>query len=157
LIRAASLFRIKTSVVLLLGAGALSLCGSPALAATPLDGVWSVTITIPESPTSTLNQTLSVTLNVSPLGDSLVGRMTITDSQGRTVGGVWRQVGKHISITYELPCSSGDTCATLVMMARLKADRLKNGQVIVMWDVPDNKNPALFQTSVGSFTGTRGQ
>jgi len=152
----ASLFRIKTSVVLLLGA-ALCLCGSPAPAATPLDGVWSVTITIPQSPNSTLNQTLSVTLNVSPLGDSLVGRLTITDSQNRTVGGVWRQVGKHISITYELPCNAGDTCATLVMMAKLKADRLKNGQVIVMWDVPDNRNPALFQTSMGSFTGSRGQ
>ena len=126
-------------------------------AANPLDGVWSVTITIPQSPNSTLNQTVSVTMNVSPLGDSLVGRMTITDSQNRIVGGVWRQVGKHISISYELPCGSSDTCATLVMLARLKGDRLKGGQVIVMWDVPNDKDPALYQTSNGSFAGTRGQ
>ena len=127
-------------------------------AANPLDGVWSVNITIPQSPNSTLNQTLSVTMNVSPLGDSLVGRMTITDSQNRTVGGVWRQVGKRISITYELPCGGpSDTCATLVMLAKLKGDRLKAGQAIVMWDVPADKDPALYQTSNGSFAGTRGQ
>jgi hypothetical protein len=137
---------------------ALCLTATNVLAANPLDGVWSVTITIPQSPNSTLNQTLAVTMNVTPLGDSLVGRLTITDSQNRTVGGVWRQVGKHISITYELPCgASGDTCATLVMLAKLKGDRLKGGQVIVVWDVPDNKDPALYQTSNGSFTGSRGQ
>jgi hypothetical protein len=146
----------KARVALLI-ATSLGLFVPRVWAANPLDGVWSVTMTIPQAPNSTLNQTLSVTLNVSPLGDSLVGRMTITDSQNRMVGGVWRQVGKHISITYELPCGGpSDTCATLVMLARLKGDRLKGGQVIVMWDVPDGKDPALYQTSNGSFIGTRG-
>jgi hypothetical protein len=155
--RSALSFMRKAQPVVLL-VTALCVAAPQVLAANPLDGVWSVTLTIPQSPNSTLNQTLSVTMNVSPLGDSLVGRMTITDSQNRTVGGVWRQVGKHISITYELPCGGpSDTCATLVMLARLKGDRLKGGQVIVMWDVPDDKDPALYQTSNGSFTGTRGQ
>jgi hypothetical protein len=148
----------RKAQVALLVVTSLGLFVPPVWAANPLDGVWSVTMTIPQSPNSSLNQTLSVTLNVSPLGDSLVGRMTITDSQNRMVGGVWRQVGKHISITYELPCGGpSDTCATLVMLARLKGDRLKGGQVIVMWDVPNDKDPALYQTSNGSFTGTRGQ
>src|ERR1700742_4400407 len=67
------------------------------------DGRWTFNITIPESPTSGTKQTMTVTLDVSPRGTSLNGRLTVTDSQNRTVSGAWRQFGTPISVTYELP------------------------------------------------------
>src|ERR1041385_6642866 len=68
------------------------------------DGRWVFTIAITATPFGHVPQILTVTLDVSPRGDSLNGRLTVTDSQNRTVSGGWRQVGKRISVTYELPC-----------------------------------------------------
>src|ERR1044071_5385949 len=83
---------------------ALLLTSLPANAAgQSFEGRWMFTITIPESPTSNANRTFTVTLDVSPRGDSLNGRLTVTDADNRSVSGAWRQVGKRISITYELP------------------------------------------------------
>ena len=126
------------------------------LAAPKLDGRWRVTLTIPEAPGGRNTRDLTLNLNVTPLGDSLVGRLTITDGQNRTVGGVWRQVGKQISITYEMPCGNGDiACGTLILLGRVKGDLLKRGQVIVIWDAPNDQNPALYDTSNGTFSGFR--
>src|SRR5258706_9756488 len=87
------------TLVLLLLTGAQAVAGGKSF-----DGRWVFTITIPESPTSATQQTLTVTIEASPRGDSLNGRLTATDSQNRTVSGAWRQVGKRVSVTYELPC-----------------------------------------------------
>jgi hypothetical protein len=137
---------------------ALLLAGlPPAAAAKGFEGRWAFTITIPESPTSKVQRTFTVTLDVSPRGDSLNGRLTATDDSNRTVSGAWRQVGKRISITYELPCADdGSTpCASVVMLGKMKGDLLKKGTVVVLWDTPNDGNPALFDTSNGKFNGER--
>jgi hypothetical protein len=122
-----------------------------------LDGKWRLNITIPVSPNSIETRTLTVEVEASPRGDSLHGRMMIRDAENRTVGGVWRQVGKRVSITYELPCTNEAPCASVVMIGKIKAEnaRIKGGSVVVMWDTPNPNNPAQYDTSVGSFTGTR--
>jgi len=124
-----------------------------------LTGSWTLTINIPESPNSTTIRTFTVTLNASPRGDSLQGRANITDQAGRMVGGAWRQVGKGVSIAYELPCPGDGPCASLILQGRVKGGGvlIKKGSVIVMWDTPNGKNPSLFDTSNGSFRGDRVQ
>jgi hypothetical protein len=83
--------------------------------------------------------------------------MTITDTEGHTVGGAWRQVAKKVSVTYELPCAGDAPCASLILTGKMKSSgtRIKNGSVIVVWDTPNDHNPALFDTSNGSFKGDR--
>jgi hypothetical protein len=124
-------------------------------AAAKLQGRWLLTITIPDAPGSDNTQTFTVNLDASPRDNSLHGRLTITDAENRTAPGVWRQSGKKFSITYELPCGVDGPCATLVLHGKIKGDRLKSGNVIVMWDEPNDNNPALFRTSTGSFGGNR--
>jgi predicted RecA/RadA family phage recombinase len=121
------------------------------------EGRWLLTITIPESPTSNSKRTITVTVEASPRGDSLNGRLTATDDNNRTVSGAWRQVGKQVSITYELPCADdGSTvCASLVMLGKVKGESVKKGKVIVMWDTQSDTNPALYDTANGSFNGER--
>jgi hypothetical protein len=138
----------------------LLLAGIPANAGgKSFEGRWLLTITIPESPTSNNRRTLTVTLDVSPRGDSLNGRLTATDGDSRAVSGAWRQVGKRISITYELPCPDDGSapCATLVMLGKIKGEGtiVKKGTVIVMWDTQSDTNPALYDTSNGSFNAQR--
>jgi hypothetical protein len=126
-------------------------------ASNELAGQWLLTITIPDSPNSATTRTFIVNVNVSPRGEGLHGRMTITDQAGRTVGGVWRQVGKDVSIAYELPCPGDFPCASLILLGRVKGGGvlIKRGAVIVTWDTASSKNPALFDTSNGSFRGDR--
>lgn len=121
------------------------------------DGRWSFTVTIPVSPTSNAQRTFTVTLDVSPRGESLNGRLTATDDLGRTVSGAWRQVGKRISIIYELPCADdgSEPCASVLMIGKMKNDLMKKGTVVVMWDTPSDTNPALYDTSNGKFNGER--
>jgi hypothetical protein len=128
-----------------------------AVASNELTGRWSLTITIPDSPGSTTTRAFVVNLDVSPRGDSLHGRLNITDEAAKTVGGAWRQVGKNVSIAYELPCPGDGPCASLILLGHVKGGGtlIKKGTVIVMWDTANNKNPALFDTSNGSFRGTR--
>lgn len=136
----------------------LSLAAMPASAAGKnFEGRWVFTITIPETPTGNSKRTLTVTLDVSPRGDSLNGRLTATDDNNRTVSGAWRQVGKRISVTYELPCPDDGSapCATLVMIGKVKGDLVKKGSVVVMWDTANDNNPALYDTSNGTFNGER--
>jgi len=139
-------------LVIVLG---MALIIPPAFANKSLEGRWSVNITIPESPNSNSNKTFTVHFDVSPRDGNLHGRLNITDEQDRTVGGVWRQVGKKVFITYELPCSGEEPCASLVMIGKVKKKKgkLKKGTVIVMWDTPNEQNPALFDTSNGKFSG----
>jgi hypothetical protein len=122
----------------------------------PLVGNWTATITIPSGPGSTDMVSSTVTFNVSPRGNSLVGRMTITDDQGQVVAGVWRNVGKQISITYEMPCDPTSTtpCGTLVLRGKVKTavGQIKGTTAFVMWDKPNGQNPALYSTSNGSFS-----
>jgi len=148
---------IRVAVVLVGLLGALVVSPS-ALAGKKLQGRWQLTITIPEAPTTDRSRSLLVTIDVSPReNDSLQGRLTISDEQSRTVGGVWRQVGKKVSIAYELPCSAGEQCASLVLLGKVKDGgvKIKNGTVIVMWDTPNEQNHALYDTSNGSFSGER--
>lgn len=128
-----------------------------ALAGNELAGRWTLTITIPESPTTTTTRTFTVTLDVIPRGESLHGRANLTDQAGKTVGAAWRQVGKNVSIAYELPCPGDSPCASLILQGRVKGGGvlMKKGSVIVMWDTANNRNPALYDTSNGSFRGDR--
>ncbi len=122
------------------------------------NGVWRVTITIPTAPGSRETRTFTVELNATPREeDSLHGRMTIKDENNRTVSGVWRQEGKMVSIGYELPCTEGSPCASLVMRGKMKNGftTIKKGDVIVMWDTPNDSNYALYDTSKGSFSAER--
>ena len=127
------------------------------LAGNELKGRWTLRITIPEAPDGTTTRTFTVTLDVVPRGESLHGRANLTDEAGRTVGAAWRQVGKNISIAYELPCPGDGPCASLILQGRVKGGGvlIKKGSVIVMWDTANNHNPALYDTSNGSFRGDR--
>jgi len=127
------------------------------LAGNELTGRWTLRITIPEAPNSTTTRTFTVTLDVLPRGESLHGRANLTDEAGRRVGAAWRQVGKGISIAYELPCPGDGPCASLILQGRVKGGGvlIKKGLVIVMWDTANNRNPALYDTSNGSFRGDR--
>lgn len=128
-----------------------------AFAGNELTGRWTLTITIPESPDSTTTRTFTVNLDAAPRGESLHGRANVTDEAGRAVGAAWRQVGKHVSIAYELPCPGDGPCASLILQGRVKGGGvlIKKGSVIVMWDTANDRNPALFDTSNGSFRGDR--
>jgi hypothetical protein len=139
--------------------GMLLAVGPSAIASNELQGQWTLTITIPESPNSSTTRAFTVTLGVSPRGNSLHGRVTITNEFGQTVSGAWRQAGKQVSIAYELPCPGDRPCASLILMGKVKGGgaRIKKGTVIVMWDTSNDRNPALYDTSNGSFTGARVQ
>lgn len=127
------------------------------VASNELQGQWTLTINMPDSPNSATTRTFTVTMDVSPRGNSLHGRVNITNELGQTVGGAWRQAGKQVSIAYELPCSGDRPCASLILIGKIKGGgvRIKKGSVIVMWDTSNDRNPALYDTSNGSFSGSR--
>jgi hypothetical protein len=129
----------------------------PALAAPKFNGKWRLTIEIPEAPNSPVTRIFTVDADVAPRDGSLHGRMTLTDFANHTVGGVWRQSGKSVSITYELPCAGTEPCASLVMLGKIKNENtvVKKGKVIVMWDSPNSTNHAQYDTSNGTFSGVR--
>ena len=127
-----------------------------ALAGKKFEGRWSVSITMPIAPNSTDKRTFTLNFDVGPRGESLHGRITILDEQGRTIGGVWRQVNKKISATFELCPDDGGPCASLVLLGKIKDNvKIKKGDVIVMWDTENDGNPALYDTSNGSFNANR--
>lgn len=119
------------------------------------EGEWTLTITRPAAPGGQ-KEVFVVTAVAEPRNGSLHGRVTLKDSAGRTFPGVWRQSGKKASITFELPCGEGETCGTVVMVGKIKPNtRIKKGDAIVLWDTPNDSNPALFDTSKGTFTADR--
>ena len=127
-----------------------------ALAGKKFEGRWSVSITMPVAPNSSDKRTFNLDFDAGPRGESLHGRITILDEQGRTIGGVWRQVNKKVSATLEICFDDGSPCASLVLIGKLKDNsKIKKGDVIVMWDTENNGNPALYDTSNGSFSATR--
>lgn len=143
---------------LVLAMGAILLAVTPSVnAAKELQGQWSLRITIPDAPRSSTTRTFTVNMSVSPRDGSLHGRLNITDAAGRAVAGAWRQTGKRVSIAYELPCPGDGPCASLILLGKVKAEGfvIKNGTVIVVWDTPNDRNPALYDTSNGSFRGDR--
>src|SRR5262249_9301510 len=149
------MFRRSLSAILSL---AILLAAAPSVfAAKQLAGRWTLTVTIPDGPNSSNTGTLTLTLDASPRGESLHGRLTVADESGRTVGGAWRQVGKNASIAFELPCPGDVPCGSIILLGKIKSSgtRIKNGAVIVMWDTPNDHNPALYDTSNGSFSGQR--
>ena len=147
----------RKSVFTLMVLSCLLMLVIPALAAPKFNGKWRLTIEIPDAPNSSVTRTFTVDADVSPRDSSLHGRMTLTDFASRTVGGVWRQSGKNVSITYELPCNGSEPCASLVMLGKIKGENtvVKKGKVIVMWDTPNGNNHAQFDTSNGTFSGVR--
>lgn len=153
--RAGSFFR-HLAVALTLAPTLLTAVPS-VFAGNDLAGSWTLRITIPESPNNATTRTFFVTLDVSPRDESLHGRANLTDEAGRKVGAAWRQVGKNVSIAYELPCPGDGPCASLILQGRVKGGGvlIKKGSVIVLWDTANNKNPALFDTSNGTFRGDR--
>ena len=145
------LARALTVVVVVFAAASTAFSGNE------LAGRWTLTITFPDGAGSTTTRTQTVTLEVFPRGDSLHGRANLTDEAGKRYGATWRQVGKRVSIAYELPCSGDTQCASLILQGRVKGGGIviKKGSVIVVWDTPNNRNPALFDTSNGTFRGDR--
>jgi hypothetical protein len=146
----------RKRMVSALAALALLFTTAPSVfAGNELEGRWTLRITIPDAPDSTTTRTFTVTLDVVPRGESLHGRANLTDEAGRTVSAAWRQVGKNVSIAYELPCPGDGPCASLILQGRVKGGGvlIKKGSVIVMWDTTNNGNPALYDTSNGSFRG----
>lgn len=154
--RRIQILRKRASAVALILVVVLAVAPS-ALASKKFEGRWSVSITIPIAPNSKDKRTFLVNFDVGPRGESLHGRITITDEQGRTNGGVWRQVNKKVSATFEFCPDDGGPCASLVLLGKLKSSnsKIKKGDVIVMWDTENQQNPALFDTSNGSFNADR--
>jgi hypothetical protein len=148
---------LPTAAAILAALALVHLAARPAPAAAKLEGQWMLTLNIPDGPRSATVRTLLMNMSVSPRNGSLHGRVTLTDDSGRTVGGAWRQVGKKVSIAFELPCAGEATCASLILLGKVKGGGflIKKGTVIVMWDTPNDRNPALYDTSNGSFRGDR--
>ena len=138
---------------------ALLVSAPQTFAAPKFTGRWIFTITVPDAPGSDTMRIFTVNINAAPRDNSLHGRLTIADETGLTIGGVWRQDGKRVSVTYELPCPdpSGRPCATLILSGKIKGEGavIKKGDVIVMWDTENSRNPALYDTSNGTFNGQR--
>lgn len=146
----------RASAVVLILVTVLAVAPS-ALASKKFEGRWAVSVTIPAAPNSGDKRTFNFTFDVGPRGESLHGRIDITDDQGRTIGGVWRQVNKKVSITFELCPEDGGPCVSLVMLGKLKDSnsKIKKGDVVAMWDTENGQNPALYDTSNGSFSANR--
>jgi hypothetical protein len=143
--------RVTAVIVIVLAAATTAFSGNE------LAGRWTLTISFPDGPGSTATRTQTITLEVFPRGDSLHGRANITDEAGKKYGATWRQVGKRVSIAYELLCSGDTQCASLIIQGRVKGGGviIKKGSVIVVWDTPNNRNPSLFDTANGTFRGDR--
>ena len=69
------------------------------------------------------------------------------------------QVGKKVSIAFELQCSGDEAFGSVIMLGKMKSGNVvfKKGDVIVMWDTENDRTPALFDASTGSFSGQRVQ
>ena len=120
-------------------------------------GEWVITITVPDSPTGNSfgTQTFRVLARKfdfppSPLP---LNKLTATAESGTAVQGVWRQVGKNFSLTFEMPCEPGAACGTVVLRGRIKPKDFMQGTAIVVWDTRDDSNVARYQTVNGTFQG----
>jgi hypothetical protein len=129
-----------------------------ALAAPNPEGRWLLTLTIPDGPGSRNTRTIVLVADIRSRGTSLNGKLTLTDADNRTFPGVWRQIGKRLSIAFEFPCPgpSGSPCASLILISKMKpATHLKKGRVILMWDTPNDRDPSFYDSTAASFVGDR--
>jgi hypothetical protein len=120
-------------------------------------GEWVITITAPDSPTGNSFGTKTFTVLARkfdfPPSPLPLNKLTATAQGGPAVQGVWRQVGKNFSLTFEIPCEAGATCATVILRGRIKPKDFMRGTAIVVWDTRDDENVARYQTVNGTFEG----
>ena len=117
--RRIQILRKRASAIALILVTVLAVAPS-ALAGKKFEGRWSVSVTMPVAPNSNDKRTFTFNFDVGPRGESLHGRITILDEQGRTIGGVWRQVNKKVSATFEICPEDGGPCASLILLGKLK-------------------------------------
>ena len=68
--------------------------------------------------------------------------------------GVWRIDGDQFSTTFQLWCpDSNGTCGSIVMRGEFVRDDRIRGTMTAFFDVPDESNPAGFDTWTFSFRG----
>jgi len=120
-------------------------------------GEWVITITVPDSPTGNSFGTQTFTVLARkvdfPPSPLPLNKLTATAQGGTAVQGVWRQVGKNFSLTFEMPCATGATCGTVILRGRIKPKDFMKGDAIVVWDTRDDSNVARYQTVNGTFQG----
>jgi hypothetical protein len=120
---------------------------------------WIITVTIPDSPSGNQFGTRAFTILArnfnAPPSPLPLRKLTATSDDETAVQGVWRQVGKDFSMTFELACAPGSTCGTLIVRGRFKSQTTMRGQAYVVWDTPDSENVARFETVNGTFEGVR--
>ena len=120
---------------------------------------WIITVTVPDSPSG--NQFGTRTFNIlarnfnAPPSPLPLRKLTATTEDQTDMQGVWRQVGKDFSLTFELPCAPDSTCGTLIVRGRFKTKTTMRGQAYVIWDTPDQDNVARFETVNGTFEGVK--
>jgi hypothetical protein len=120
-------------------------------------GEWVITITAPDSPTGNRFGTQTFTVLARkfdfPPSPLPLNKLTATAQGGTAVQGVWRQVGKKFSLTFEIPCEAGAICGTVILRGTIKPKDFMRGDAIVVWDTRDDENVARYQTVNGSFEG----
>jgi hypothetical protein len=120
-------------------------------------GEWVITITVPDSPTGNRFGTQTFTILARkfdfPPSPLPLNKLTATAQGGTAVQGVWRQVGKNFSLTFEMPCESGVSCGTVILRGRIKPKDFTQGTAFVIWDTRDDENVARYETVNGTFQG----
>ncbi|HYP27048.1 MAG TPA: hypothetical protein VE262_10055 [Blastocatellia bacterium] len=138
---------------------ALGLAGPVADAKKLWKNEWIITVTVPDSPSG--NHFGTRTFNIlarnfnAPPSPLPLRKLTATAEDTTAVQGVWRQVGKNFSLTFELPCEPGSTCGTLLVRGRFNSKTTMRGQAYMVWDTPDPENVARFETVNGTFEGVK--
>ena len=117
---------------------------------------WVITVTVPDSPTGNHLGTRTFTIRArnfnEPPSPLPLRKLTATAETGTAVQGVWRQIGKNFSLTFELPCEAEAACGTVILRGTFKKLTM-SGRAYVMWDTRDGENLAGFETVNGSFEG----
>lgn len=150
------MLRAIVAVALLFAAGA----AGPVTDAKKLwKNQWVITVTVPDSPSGNHFGTRTFTIVArnfdSPPSPLPLRKLTARAEDGTEVQGVWRQVGKKFSLTFELPCQPGAPCGTLIVRGGFKLKVTMRGQAYVIWDTPDPGNIARFETVNGTFEGVQ--
>jgi hypothetical protein len=148
--------RVAVAVALLFAAG---IAGPVADAKKLWKNEWIITVTVPDSPSGNHFGTRTFTILArnfdSPPSPLPLRKLTATAADGTEVQGVWRQVGKKFSLTFELPCEPGAPCGTLIVRGGFKLQVTMRGQAYMIWDTPDPDNIARYETVNGTFEGVK--
>lgn len=120
-------------------------------------GEWVITITVPDSPTGNHFGTQTFTILARkfdfPPSPLPLNKLTATKQGGPAVQGVWRQIGKNFSLTFEIPCDEGAICGTVILRGKIKPADFMKGDAFVIWDTRDDENVARYETVNGTFQG----